>query len=186
MSRPDLMKPIEPTDNTKGRELLNREIMPEYASYFKTGDKVYFIGKHRMWDYSAYFNNPALQCEFYTVDKVAAEKPDIVDDITQSRLESNSAEGVVFIGMDWDIPDPKQAFAEIRRILKPGGRIVSAFAGKGDTRGGTIYTLEQVMEYHKDYLVDEISFLYGSEAFFTKRYEQGDIFVMCVIARKPE
>ena len=186
MSRPDLMKPIQPTENTKGRELLNREVMPKYASYFKTGDKIYFIGRHRMWDYAAYFNNPALQCEYYTVDKLASEGPDIVDDITQSRLESASAEGVAFIGMDWDIPDPKQALSEIHRILKPGGVTVAAFGGPGDKRGGTTYTLEQVMEYYKDFVVDEVTFLHGDNAFFTKRYEQGEIFVMCVIARKPE
>ena len=183
MPRQPLMKHVDPASNTKGREVLNRETVPLFASFIPSGGKVYNIGKHRMWDYSAYFNNPAKQCEYFSTDIAAGEEPDIVDDITQSRLETNSADGILFIGMDWDIPDPRQALAEVKRILKPGGRVVTAFAGEGDTRGGNTYSLEQVMNFHKEFLVDEISIMYGSNAVGV-RYDEGPVFAYMVIARK--
>lgn len=183
--RQEMMRHVDPASNTKGREVLNRETVPLFASYIPSGGKVYNIGKHRMWDYSPYFNNPAKQCEYYSTDIAPGEEPDIVDDINNSKLPDNDADGILFIGMDWDIPDPTQALSQIHRILKPGGRVVTAFAGEGDTRGGNTYSLQQVMDFHKDFLVDEITIMYGENPTGT-RYDKGPVFAYFVIARKPE
>lgn len=182
--RQDYMSPVDPATNTKGREVLNREIIPYFAGMFKSGDRIYNIGKHRMWDYSPYFNNPSLQCEYITTDIAPGEEPDVVDDINQSRLESNSAEGIIFVGMDWDIPNPRQALSEIRRILKSGGRVVTAFAGPGDTRGGTNYSIEDVVKLHEEFFtIDEMTMMYGEPA-VGPRYDRGPLFATFVIARK--
>ena len=39
--------------------------------------------------------------------------------------------------MLYHVPDRKKAFAEIRRVLKPGGRLYAAANGKGDKRSIT-------------------------------------------------
>ena len=181
------MQPVDPEKDTKGREMINRKVMPSFASRFKDGDVVFGIGKHRVWDYTAFFNNPTKFVQYQTTDISAGEEPDIVDDILNSKLADASADGIVYVGMNWDVKDIAGALKQIYRILKPGGLVFVDFAGKGDTRGGETFTFEEAMTKMLDanFLIDEIYFSYAPVQPGIPWYTDGPAIAYFIIGRKP-
>ena len=182
------MKPVDPASDTKGREMINRKVMPAFASRFKDGDVVYCIGKHRMWNYTAFFNNPTKFVQYQTTDIAPGEEPDVVDDILNSKLADNSADGIVYVGMGWDVDKTEEALLQIRRILKPGGLVFIDFAAKGDTRGGRTFELQEALDItvaKSGFYVDDIYLSYAPIQPGIPWYTDGPAIAYFVIARKP-
>lgn len=172
-----LFHAYDPHTNTKGREYMNTVVIPHFATFFKDDDLVYNIGQHIFWDYSMIFNNMALRCNYLTTDTDPTQgEPDIIDDITQSKLESDTADGVMLVGMSDVVPDFNKALSEIHRILKPGGRLLVSFHG---------VTLQGFIEKLKDYKIDELHFVYDpGQVGWTEMYSDGDINSYFAICRK--
>ena len=187
MAAQPLMAPVDPASDTKGREMINRKVMPSFASRFKDGDVVYGIGKHQRWNYTAFFNNPTKFVQYQTTDIAAGEQPDIVDDILNSKLADSSAEGVVYVGMNWDVEKIDAALAQIRRILKPGGLVFIDYAGKGDTRGGRTFEFGEAISLTEGagFIIDEIYISYGPIQPGIPWYTDGPPIAYFMIARKP-
>jgi len=176
---------IDPVKNTKGREYINRIVIPRFAERFKDQDLVINVGKHRLWDYSPFFNRPDKFVEYKSLDIAAGEEPDIVDNILASTLPDNHCEGVIYVGMDWDIDNNEQALKEIRRILKPGGSVAISLAAPGDTRGGKVWTFNEALEMvRKEFLIDEIHIAYGPIQPGAPLYSEGDPIAWFFVARK--
>lgn len=178
------MKYVEPASNTKGREYINRVLIPRFAERFKDQDIVVNVGKHRFWDYAPFFNRPDKFVEYINLDIAESEEPDIVDNITASKLEDGYADGILYVGMDWDVHDTETALKEILRILKPGGIVCATFAAPGDTRGGRVYKLDEVFRLFSEFLVDEMHITYGPIQPGVPLYDEGDPIAYSVIARK--
>jgi SAM-dependent methyltransferase len=174
-----LMKHLKPEENTKGREFMNTVVIPRFAKFFKGDDLIYNIGQHVFWDYSLIFNNFERRCNYLTTDTDPLQgTPDIIDDITQSKLESNTADGIMMVGMSDVVPEFKKALSEIFRILKPGGRLLMSYHGTGM---GTIFDLV------KDFKIDEMYFNYGPSGLgWTEMYSEGEVDSYFVICRKPK
>lgn len=176
---------------SKGRAVLHKEILPKFASFFKRGDVIVEVGKHIFWDYKPFFVNPHLICEFKSIDV----QPDLkdqqtqepldyeVDDITQSKMGDNTVDGFVFIGMHDNINNPEKAYAEMYRILKPGGRIIIAFPGSGAQCGGELVEMDGWQKFLKGYIIDEVQYVYDPEN--NERYSDGKNTSIIVLARKP-
>lgn len=181
------MQPVDPASDTKGREIINRKVMPSFASRFKDGDTVYCIGKHQRWDYTAFFNNPTKFVQYFTTDIAPGEEPDIVDDILHSQLKDESANGIVYVGMGWDVDKTDEALKQIMRILKPGGLVFIDYAAKGDTRGGRTFEFNEMMKITLDagFLIDEIYIAYDPIQPGIPWYTDGPAIAYFVIARKP-
>lgn len=182
-----MMQPVDPASDTKGREMINRKVMPSFASRFKDGDVVYCVGRHRMWDYTAFFNSPVKFVQYFTTDISPTEEPDIVDDILHSKLKDQSADGIVYVGMGWDVEKTEMALKEVNRILKPGGLVFIDYAAKGDTRGGRTFEFEEAIKITQDagFLIDEIYFSYAPIQPGIPWYTDGPAIAYFIIARKP-
>lgn len=174
-----LFKAYDPHTNTKGREYMNTKIIPHFASFFKDGDKVINIGQHIFWDYSMVFNNMLLRCDYLTTDTDPTQgEPDIIDDITQSKLESDSADGMMLVGMSDVVAQFDKALSEIYRILKPGGRLLVSFHG---------VTLPGFLEKLKQFKLDELHCVYDPGAVgWTDMYSDGLINSYFALVRKPK
>lgn len=72
-------------------------------------------------DYRDLFKN----CDWKTFDICPEVSPDIVDDITKSKLASGLVDGIVCKSIFEHITEPQRAADEIYRILRPGGRLFS-------------------------------------------------------------
>jgi SAM-dependent methyltransferase len=176
---------------SKGRAVLHRELLPKFAKFFKNGDKVVEVGKHIFWDYKPFFFNPDLLCDFVTIDikeglldqqdKTPLEYE--IDNICKSKMEDNSVDGFLFIGMHDNIGDPKAAYGEMLRVLKPGGRLLVAFPGSGATCGGELVGFTDWANWLTGYIVDEVHFVYDPEN--PDRYTGGKNTAILAIARKP-
>jgi len=170
-----LMSHLDPSGNTKGRHLLNDRIIHRFAEFFKDDDLIYNIGQHIFWDYSTVFNNMKLRANYLTTDTDPTQgTPDIIDDITQSKLESSSADGVIFVGMSDVVPEFKKGLSEILRILKPGGKLLMSYHG---------VNLSQIIDLLNEFKIDEMYFVYEPGALgWTQMYSDGSInsyFVIC-------
>lgn len=175
---------------SKGRAVLHREVVPKFASFFKNGDNIVEVGKHIFWDYSPFFVNPNLLCNFLTIDT----KPGLldqqdqtpltysVDDICNSKLKDGWADGFLFIGMHDGISDPQAAYDEMHRILKPGGRILVAFPGTGARCGGELVNQTEWYKFLNKFQIDSVHYVYGPED--EQRYTEGKNTSILVIARK--
>ena len=174
-----LMAHLEPSGNTKGRHFMNSNVIPHFAEFFKDDDLIYNIGQHVFWDYSTIFNNFKLRANYLTTDiDMTQGTPDIQDDITQSKLESNSADGVMMVGMSDVVRDFKKALSEIYRILKPGGRLLMSYHGAG---------IVTILDLVKDFKIDEMYFVYGPSGLgWTEMYSEEAIDSYFVICRKPK
>jgi SAM-dependent methyltransferase len=182
-----LFKAYDPQTNTKGREFMNETILPRFARFFKDGDLVYNIGQHIFWDYSIFFNNFERRCNYLSTDIDPTQgNPDIIDDIMETKLEPDSAEGVVYVGMSDVIPNQQKAIDNIYKILKPGGRLLLSFHGGGH---GPIQNtnLIGVLDHIKAFKVDEMHFVYGPGGLnYGEMYTDGNVDSHFIIARKPK
>jgi len=127
--RQPTIRPYDLETNSKGREYINRKLMKHFASFFKDGDKILFVGKHPLWDYSVFFNGPHKQCEYVISDIEPEMEPDVVDDITQSKFGSNEFDGIIIIGLfDSYRPGsrPEVFKSQLGRLVKSGGRVLMA------------------------------------------------------------
>jgi SAM-dependent methyltransferase len=128
---------------SKGRIFLNKELLLKWAFRCPDGSDVLFVGVHKYWDYSPFWNNPAKLCNFFTLDNHPGGGDQPVPDYNMSiedcsGLEANRFQQVIMIGVFEYLDHPEKAFAEIYRILKPGGIAIIAMTGKGeynDNRG---------------------------------------------------
>ena len=64
-------------------------------------------------------------CDWKTLDICPEINPNIVDDITRSKIATASVEGVICKSIFEHIAAPQMAAEEIYRILVPGGRLFS-------------------------------------------------------------
>lgn len=62
--------------------------------------------------------------EYIALDLEEGENIDIVADITQTGLDSNSLDTVISTQVFEHIPKPWEAVREVHRILKPGGKCI--------------------------------------------------------------
>lgn len=174
-----LMAHLEPSANTKGRDFMNSVVIPRFAEFFKDDDLIYNIGQHVFWDYSTIFNNFHLRANYLTTDTDPTQgTPDVIDDITDSKLASDSAEGVMYVGMSDVVRDHPKALEHIYRILKPGGRLLFSFHGVG---------MGTIIDLLKKFKIDEMYFVYGPSGLgWTERYSDGELDSYFVICRKPK
>jgi SAM-dependent methyltransferase len=141
-----------------------------------------------MWNYTAFFNNPTKFVQYQTTDISAAEEPDIVDDILHSKLADASADGIVYVGMGWDVQNTEEALKQVFRILKPGGLVFIDFAAKGDTRGGRTFEFLEAMEITMDktgFYIDDMYWCYEPIQPGIPWYTDGMPIAYFFIARKP-
>ena len=80
--------------------------------------RVLDIGKSRYWDYG-----------LETIDIDFRRRPDIVGDICKSYLPSDTYDMVLCNGMYEVVSDPQKMVDEVRRILKPWGKVIFGFVG---------------------------------------------------------
>lgn len=175
---------VAPESNTKGREYINRILIPRFAERFKDEDIVINVGKHERWDYMPFFNRPDKFVDYLNLDINKSVEPDIVDNITASALPDNYANGIIYVGMDWDVHDTESAMKEIHRILTPGGAVVVTLAAPGDTRGGRSYTLNDCLQALSAFLIDEIHITYGPIQPGAPLYSEDEPVAYSFIARK--
>jgi SAM-dependent methyltransferase len=166
--------------NTRGREYFNRILVPYFSEFFKDGDRILFVGKHPVWDYSPFFNSPAKQCEYIVTDIEPEMEPDIVDNIAHSKFEDNSFDGIILVGVYDSLKQANsdEVTSEVRRLLKPGGRILVAWNG---TEGGKY----DPHESWKDFIVDEVRYIWGSSLMEEGKdwFGEGDCQGIFIIAR---
>lgn len=176
---------------SKGRAVLHREIVPKFANFFENGNKIVEVGKHIFWDYKPFFFNPRRLCNFVSIDTKEGlcdqqtNKPlDYkIDNICKSKMEDNSVNGFLFIGMHDNISDPETAYEEMHRILKPGGRILIAFPGSGAKCGGRLVNEGEWKKYIPMFIIDEVHYVYAPEN--QERYTDERNTSILIIARKP-
>lgn len=182
-----LFQAYDPKTNTKGREYMNTIVIPRFAEFFKDGDTIYNIGQHVFWDYSLLFNNFTKRCNYLTTDTDPTQgDPDVIDDIVDSKIESDTADGVIYVGMSDVVGNHPEAVKHMYRILKPGGRLLLSFHGGGT--GPILNTnINGVLDLLKEFKIDELYFVYGPGGVnFENMYDDGDVDSHFVIARKPK
>lgn len=144
----DRLRPYEKYENfgnvSGGRLFLNKELLPRLAMRTKDGDDILFVGCHKYWDYSPFWNNPARLCNFFTMDTNPGGEDYPVPDYNMSietcdEMESDRFQQIIMIGV-FEYLDhfDDLAVKQIHRMLKPGGQAIFAFTGKGeydDNRG---------------------------------------------------
>ena len=117
---------------SEGRAFINTKLIPSLLPGLKEGDNVLFVGTDSAWDYKNLFFNPALLCNFETMDKNSNLKPDIVGDISNCpQIEPGRYDLILLIGVYEFVNDKPAMFAEISRILKPEGRALLSLPGRG-------------------------------------------------------
>lgn len=121
---------------TGGRLFLNKELLPRFAYSTPDGAKVLFVGVHMYWDYECFFNNPGKLCVYETLDKHpgGGKQPVPTYNLNIENcegIEDNTYDRIIMIGCYEFIDRKKEAFSEINRILKPGGRALISVPGKG-------------------------------------------------------
>lgn len=153
-----MVAPYVKTKNSKGREFINRELMPHFASFFHDGDRILYVGKQPFWDYSVFFNGPHKQAEFITSDIEESVGPDVVDNICDSQFETDSFDGVILIGIFDSLKgegrSSKKVISETHRILKPGGRLFAAVDGRPSGK-------YDPASAWPDFYVDEVYYVWG-------------------------
>ena len=144
--------------NSRGREFINRVLMPHFASFFRDSDRVLYVGKQPLWDYSVFFNGPHKQAEFITSDIEPTVEPDVVDNMADSQFATDSFDGVILIGlfdsMKGEGTTAKKIVAEVHRVLRPGGRLFAAVGGKA---GGKYDPVRAWPAFY----VDEVYYIWG-------------------------
>jgi SAM-dependent methyltransferase len=121
---------------TGGRLFLNKELLPRFAYSTPDGAKILFVGVHMYWDYECFFNNPGKLCIYETLDKHPGggkqPKPTYNMSIEGCpEIKDDTFDRVIMIGVYEFIDRKPEAFSEINRILKPGGRALLSVPGRG-------------------------------------------------------
>ena len=181
--RQKMISSYDVTTNSKGRELINRVLMPRFAQNFKDGDRILSVGKHPLWDYSVFFNGPHKQCEYIVSDIEPEIEPDVVDNIAESQFDDNSFNGVIAIGLYDSLKGegvtPEKVTAGITRILKPGGRLFVALTGR---KNGSYDPAASWPNFY----VDEVYYIWGDNMVEIGRgwYGEGDNQAIFLVLRK--
>lgn len=180
IDRQKMLRPYDYTINTRGREQLNRVIMPRFAKFAKDGDKVLSVGRHWLWDYSTFFNRPDIQCEYIVTDIQEEMKPDVIDNMGKSQFETDSFDMVILVGVYDSLIGAigDQITSEVHRVLKPGGRVLIAWSG---TPNG-IYSPHEAWP---PFIVDEVYYTWGSHMMEEGKdyYGEGENQGIFIIAR---
>lgn len=71
----------------------------------------------------SYFAETLSRVQYQIVDPVSDFAPDIIGDIHNLPLADDSVDGVICIAVLEHVEDPIKAVSELRRILKPGGKL---------------------------------------------------------------
>lgn len=119
-----------------GRTFLNTKLLPRLADELGDSSRVLFVGVHKRWDYKPLFHNPKNLCRFETLDKLPGGGDQPVPDYHMSienceGIKDNTFDLIVMIGVYEFLDHKEDAFSEINRILKPGGRAMISVPGKG-------------------------------------------------------
>lgn len=125
-----------------GRLFVNKELLPRIIAKLPDIGSVLFVGEHRYWCYQSFFNNPAKLMDFKSIDihpgsgKIGDENyyptPDYNMSIeTCDGIPDDSFDCIVMIGVYEYLDHKKEAFAQIYRMLKPGGIAVMSIVGEG-------------------------------------------------------
>jgi ubiquinone/menaquinone biosynthesis C-methylase UbiE len=85
------------------------------------------VGRSNEWDYSGLF-------EDYTCYEVNEG-----NDILNNNLPDNEFDSVMCVGMYENLDDPIKMISEVRRILKPNGKVLFGFAGLDYETNGKKY-----------------------------------------------
>ena len=124
---------------------------------------------------------------YLTVDNDPTQgNPDIIDDIADSKIESNTADGVVYVGMSDVVRDHPKAIEHMYRILKPGGRLLFSFHGGGQ-RSPKETNMMAILDMLKEFVIDQMYFVYGPGGLeYGEMYTDGTLDSSFYIARKPK
>jgi len=162
---------------TNGRLFLNKELIPKWAYRCPDGEDVLWVGIHKYWDYSVFYNSPAKLCNFYTIDILAEDEsqpaPDYQRNIEESGLEDNRFAQIVMIGVTEYLHHPEMAYEEIYRILKPGGIFIVSYMGKDDGTPNKFVEKEDIFKILKAFKIREIYLSYE------RGEEPSSIIVVC-------
>ena len=121
---------------SNNRRCFNEEFLPKFIGLLKPGDIVYDIGKSGRWDYKPLFE----QQTYVTVDINPDVKPDIVDDLENTKIAANSVDGLICCGVWEQTKNPFELIKGLVKILKVNGIALFGIVSIG-------YPL-----YSKDYL----------------------------------
>lgn len=89
---------------------------------------------------------------------------DIYLDITDTKLESNSVDGLILISVIEHVYDTKRAIKEIHRILKPGGRAIITVPVMCSIHGNEDYwriNIQGIEKLFKEFSIVHFSILGG-------------------------
>ena len=167
--RHKMITPYDPEINTRGREYLNRKLMPHFAEFFKDGDKVLNVGVHPMWDYSTFFNNPAIQCEYINIDVQDTNPlPDVKDNVAQSKYPDGYFKGIILVGVYDTLVEAtaEGVTAGALRLLDKDGRVLVA------TSAGDQGSYNPVTSW-PGFVVDEVHYIYGNTHMVSKADDKG-------------
>ncbi len=144
---------------SQGRDFLNNVAIPSLSQRMTADDMVYIIGKNPNYDYSIDFKKSI------TTDINPEVYPDLIDDICQSKVISDTASAVIFIGVYEFLKSPVTAMVEIQRILKKGGLLLAALPGKGywpaPGETGARVNLPLVIQYLENFKIHQMSCFYA-------------------------
>ncbi len=97
---------------------ISRKKMDAMIQPYQTNLKVLDVGGSRSPDYQKYFSNKTV------VDITAGPGVDIVASVYQLPFQDGEFDRVLCMVVLEHLEDPIRAIAEMRRVLKPGGKII--------------------------------------------------------------
>jgi len=165
------------TRTTPGRFLIHKKLFPMLIAETPEEGKVLSIGTDTSWDYKSAFFNPMKLFDFETLDIDANLPADYHCSMEDCPIiPDDEFDLILFIGMYEFMGDPKKAFAEMYRILKPDRLALLSISMIGYGGGGHgAESLEQVLEEIKPLVAREIHPVYEGN---------GDISSIQIIAKK--
>lgn len=170
--RQQMIQPYPLEENTRGREYVNRVAMPHFASFFKDGQRILFVGRHPIWDYSPFFNSPQKQCEYIVIDSSedCNPPPDFYDNVGKSQFPDEHFDGIVLIGVYDSLykATAEEVTAGVLRMLKPDGRVFVA------TTAGDAGSYNPVNAW-PDFVVDEVHYTWG-DTHWNKKEDDGGYY----------
>ncbi|WP_161596979.1 class I SAM-dependent methyltransferase [Rhizobium glycinendophyticum] len=132
----------------------------EFATGIKSGDRVLNVGAGGSFAaiLSAKLRDASVEIVSSDIDE--SRRPDVVDDITQSVLPDGHFDHVLCMEVLEHVKDPFQAAHHLRRILKPGGRLLLSTPYLFPTHDAPYdhfrYTQFGLQELFKDFRIDTL------------------------------